>query len=217
MSSREIEEGMSEIHGHIVDLLETLNDRMDEPRLDEVVENGGTRQSANLGQLPERCVEDALIWPTLDTLGFEYTPQPYYPVGDDNEQPDFSIDNLSETVIGENKSVNRFSTARDDIEVYLDTQRYEYGIATDDLRWGMYAIDTDESGRAELVNLIEEQDLMPAVQRVARDRGFVSYNKELQSEGTVDTMLGRSTRRSITMMFAGPSAASRSSTTSIWR
>ena len=191
MSSREIEESISEIRGHIVDLLDTLDDRMADPRLDEIVENSGTLRSANLGQLPERCVEDALIWPTLETLGFEYTPRPYYPVGADDEQPDFSIDNLSETVIGENKSVNRFGTARDDIESYLDTQRYEYGIATDGLRWGMYAIETDGNGRAELVDVIEEQDLTPAVQRIARDRGLVSYNKELQSEGTVDAVLGR--------------------------
>jgi hypothetical protein len=191
MSSREIEESISEIRGHIVDLLDTLDDRMADSRLDEIVENGGTLRSANLGQLPERCVEDALIWPTLETLGFEYTPRPYYPVGDADEQPDFSIDNLSKTVIGENKSVNRFSTARDDIEAYLDTQRYEYGIATDGLRWGMYAIETDESGRAELIDVVEEQDLTPAVQRIARDRGLVSYNKELQSEGTIDAVLGQ--------------------------
>jgi hypothetical protein len=190
MSSREIEESIDEIRGHIVDLLDTLDDRMAEPRLDEIIENGGTLRSSNLGQRPERCVEDALIWPTLESLGFEYTPRPYYPVGDDDERPDFSIDNLSETVIGENKSVNRFATARDDIESYLDTRRYEYGIATDGLRWGMYAIETDDNGRAELVGIIEEQDLTPAVQRIARDRGLVSYTKELQSEKTVDAALG---------------------------
>ena len=191
MSSQEIKESISEIRGNIVDLLNTLDNRMADPRLDEIVENGGTLQSANLGQLPERCVEDALIWPTLETLGFEYTPRPYYPVGADDEQPDFSIDNLSETVIGENKSVNRFGTARDDIESYLDTKRYEYGIATDGLRWGMYAIETDENGRAELIDIVEEQDLTPAVQRIARDRELVSYNEELQSEETINAILGR--------------------------
>ena len=134
MSSREIEESISEIRGHIIDLLDTLDDRMADHRLDEIIETGGTLRSSNLGQLPERCVEDALIWPILETLGFEYTPRPYYPVGSDDEQPDFSIDNLSETVIGENKSVNRFGDARADIESYLDTRRYEYGIATDGLR-----------------------------------------------------------------------------------
>ena len=55
----------------------------------------------------------------------------------------------------------------------------------------MYAIETDGNGRAELVDVIEEQDLIPAVQRIARDRGLVSYNKELQSKGTVDAVLGR--------------------------
>lgn len=190
MSSQEIEGAISEIRSHIVDLLTTLDSRMNDPRLGEIVEHGGTLRSENLGQLPERCVEDTLIWPTLKTLGFESTPRPYYPVGNDDERPDFRIDNLSETVIGENKSVNRFSAAKGDIESYLDTRRYEYGIATDGLRWGMYAIEADDNGRARLVEVVEEQTLTPAVQRIARDRGLVSYNDELQPEKTVEGVLG---------------------------
>lgn len=190
MSSQEIEESISEIRGHIVDLLTTLDEQMADSRLDEIVESDGTLESANIGQLPERCVEDALIWPTLETLGYECTPRPYYPVGDDDEQPDFRIDNLSKTVIGENKSVNRFDAAKSDIESYLDSRRYEYGIATDGFRWGMYAIEADGNGRAELVDVVEEHDLTPAVQRIARDRGLVSYTEELQSDETVESALG---------------------------
>lgn len=190
MSSQEIEGAISEIQGHIVDLLTTLDARMDDLRLDEIVEHGGTLRSENVGQLPERCVEDTLIWPTLETLGFECTPRPYYPVGDDDERPDFRVDNLSDTVIGENKSINRFPEARSDIEAYLDTRRYEYGIATDGFRWGMYAIETDDNGRATLVEVIEEQNLTPAVQRIARDRELVSYNEELHTEETVEGVLG---------------------------
>jgi hypothetical protein len=190
MSSKEIEEGIAEIRGHIVNLLNTLDERMSDPRLDEVIENGGTLESKNLGQRPERCVEDALIWPILETLGFEYTPRPYYPVADNSEEPDFSIDNLSEEVIGENKSLNRFSVANDEMEVYLDTPRYEYGIATDGLQWGIYAIETDNRGQIELVEVIEEQDLTPAVQRIARDHDLVNYTEQLKREEAVDTVLG---------------------------
>ncbi|MDL0138807.1 hypothetical protein PNP85_04720 [Halobacterium salinarum] len=163
---------------------------MDEPRLSEIVEADGTLQSRNLGQTPERCVEDALIWPILETLGYEYTPQPYYPVGDSDEQPDFRIDNLSETVIGENKSVNNFETAQGDIEGYLDSRRYEYGLSTDGFRWGMYAIETDERGRADLVTVVEEQNIAPAVRRIARNQGLVSYTEQLQENGTVEGVLG---------------------------
>ena len=112
MSSQEIEEATTAIRSHVVDFLTTLDDQMDDPRLSEIVEAAGTLQSKNLGQTPERCVEDALIWPILETLGYEYTPWPYYPVGDSDEQPDFRIDNLSETVIGENKSVNHPSLVK---------------------------------------------------------------------------------------------------------
>ena len=190
MSSQEIEGAISEIRSHIVDLLTTLDAQMDDTQLDEIVEDSGTLRSENIGQRPERCVEDALIWPTLETLGFEVTPRPYYPVGDDDERPDFRVDNLSDTVIGENKSVNQFDAAKSDIESYLDTRRYEYGIATDGLRWGMYVVETDDGGRAKLLEVVEEQSLTPAVQRIARDRGLVSYNEELRTEESVEGVLG---------------------------
>jgi len=167
MSSQEIKEATTEIRSHIVDFLTTLDNQMDEPRLSEIIEADGTLQSENLGQTPERCVEDALIWPILETLGYEYTPRPYYPVGDSDEQPDFRIDNLSETVIGENKSVNNFEVAKGDIEGYLDSRRYEYGLSTDGFRWGMYAVETDERGRADLVTVVEEQNIAPAIRRIA--------------------------------------------------
>lgn len=193
MSSQEIEHAISEIREQIIEFLSMLDAQMDESRLDEVVEGDGTLESDNIGQLPERCVEDALIWPILGTLGFEVTPRPYYPVGDDDERPDFRVDNLtqtSETVIGENKSLNRFEVAKKDIRTYLDSQRYEYGIATDGLRWGMYEIETDKSGRAKLVDVVEEQNLKPAVQRIARSRDLVNYNEELQTESSVEAALG---------------------------
>lgn len=190
MSSQEIEEASSEMRSHISEFLATLDSRMDEQRLDEIIEAGGTLASENLNQLPERCVEDCLIWPVLETLGFEITPQPYYRSGDDNERPDFRIDNLAGVVIGENKSVNRFDEATSDLGLYLDSRQYEYGIATDGFHWGMYELEADEGGRAELVEIIEEQNIVPAVQRIARDEGLVSYNEELQTEVTVDGVLG---------------------------
>jgi hypothetical protein len=190
MSSQEIEEATTAIRSHIVDFLTTLDEQMDEPRLSEIVEADGTLQSKNLGQAPERCVEDTLIWPILEALGYKYTPRPYYPVGDSEEQPDFRIDNLSETVIGENKSVNNFETAKGDIEGYLDSQRYEYGVTTDGFRWGLYAVETDERGRADLVTVLEEQNIAPAVRRIARNQGLVSYTEELQENGTVEGVLG---------------------------
>jgi hypothetical protein len=113
MSSQEIEEATSEIRGHITEFLATLDSRTNEQRLNEIIEASGTLESKDLGQLPERCVEDCLIWPVLETLGFEFTPRPYYRSGDESERPDFRIDDLAETVVGENKSVNRFSGAEE--------------------------------------------------------------------------------------------------------
>lgn len=190
MSSREIEDATAEIRSHIVDFLDTLDERMKDPRLGEIIEEGKTLRSENLGQRPERCVEDALIWPILETLGFEVTPRPHYPYGDTDECPDFRIDNLAEVVIGENKSSNRFDEAKADIETYLDSRRYEYGIATDGFTWALFSVETNDSGRARLVEVIDEQSLALAVRRLARDRGLVNYTEELHSEATVEGILG---------------------------
>lgn len=191
MSSEEIEKATSEIQNHIVDFLEELDSRMDDPRLGEVVEHNGTLRSANLGQRPERLVEDALIWPILNTLGFEVTPQPYYPAGHESDCPDFRIDNLSDPVIGENKSTNRFGAAEDDIEGYLDSRRYEYGIATDGLRWGVYEIETDDNGRTKLNDIVDQHDLTPAVKRIVHKQDLVSYNEQLNTAESIEGVLGQ--------------------------
>lgn len=191
MSSEEIEEATSEIQNHIVDFLEELDSRMDDPRLGEVVEHNGTLRSANLGQRPERLVEDTLIWPILKTLGFEVTPRPYYPAGDGSECPDFRIDNLSDLVIGENKSTNWFEAAKGDIEAYLDSRRYEYGIATDGLRWGLYEIKTDDNGRTKLNDIVDEHDLTPAVKRIGHKQDLVSYNEQLNATESIEGVLGQ--------------------------
>lgn len=79
---------------------------------------------------------------------------------------------------------------KSDLERYLDSRRYEYGIATDGFRWGMYELEADSGGRAELVTVVEERDLVPAVQRIARNEGLVNYNEELQIGATVEGVLG---------------------------
>lgn len=191
MSSEEIEEATSEIQNHIIDFLEELDSRMDDHRFGEVVEHNGTLGSGNLGQRPERLVEDTLIWPILETLGFEVTPRPYYPAGDGSECPDFRIDNLSDLVIGENKSTNWFDDAKDDIEAYLDSRRYEYGIATDGLRWGLYEIKTDDNGRTKLKVTVDEHDLTPAVKRIGHKQDLMSYNERLDATESIEGALGQ--------------------------
>lgn len=191
MSSQEIEAATAEIRDHIEGFLDTLEVRMEEPRVDEVIEESESLDSENLSQRRERCVEDDLIWPILDTLGFDYTPRPYYPSGDENECPDFRVENLADRVIGENKSINQFGEAKNDLRTYLDSQRYEYGIATDGFRWAVYEVEADERGRATTVDVVAEQNIKPVVRRLARERGLVSYTEELQSESTVEGVLGR--------------------------
>jgi hypothetical protein len=191
MSSKEIETGTEQIRAHITGFLNTVESRMSEPRLTEILEDGETLQAQNLGQTPERCVEDTLIFPILESLGFEVTPRPYYPYGNTEDRPDFRIDNLAEIVIGENKSVNRFDEASSDMEEYLDSQRYEYGIITDGLRWALIELEAKEKAEAALNEVVTKQSIAPAIRRIARDRDLVDYTEEIHTSNTVDGTLGR--------------------------
>jgi len=160
-------------------------ERRDVPteRLSAVIEDGDELQGEDIGQQPERFVEDHLVFPVLDVLGYEVTPRPNsVAVGDEDEYPDFRVDNLSESVIGENKSVNDVATARMELRSYLNAEQHEYGFATDGLEWGVYGVDVDGTGDLHLDSVVSPQNLKPVVRHFARDREMVVYNDDLTGE-----------------------------------
>lgn len=180
--------GLRDEIGSFVELLET---RLPRSEVTDVVEHGATVTSGQLGQQPERCTEDHLIWGILSTLGYSVTPRPHYPAGDDDDYPDFRVDNLSDVVIGENKSINKYGAAKADLQAYLDSARYDYGIATDGLRWCVYELERGHHGDVELVSVVDEYDLTPVLRTVARQQEVVDYTDELERSGSIDQQLGQ--------------------------
>jgi hypothetical protein len=92
-------------------------------------------------QAPERFMEDYLIWEVLEILGYEYTPRPVEARNRTEEIPDFRIDNVTDDycLVGENKKLNQFESAEEDLESYLElVTRAVGGIATDGITWKLY-------------------------------------------------------------------------------
>jgi len=149
-----------------------------------VIEDGDDLAGSDIGQQPERFVEDHLIFPILDSLGYEVTPRPNSVAVGDDEYPDFRIDNLPEHVIGENKPLNDAATARAELRAYLDTAHHDYGIATDGFEWGLYDITIDSDGTATLEPVIPVQSMKPIIKHYARNQELVTYNDDLAGQAS---------------------------------
>jgi hypothetical protein len=184
MDSATVEDAVSDLFACVEAFLDEFERRdVSTERLTAVIEDGDELHGSDIGQQPERFVEDYLVFPVLDALGYEVTPRPNsVAVGDKDEYPDFRVDNLSESVIGENKSVNDTATARTELRSYLNAEQHEYGFATDGLEWGVYGVDVDGTGDLHLDPVVPPQNLKPVVQHYARERELVVYNDELARE-----------------------------------
>jgi hypothetical protein len=193
MDSATVEDAVSDLFTCIEAFLDEFEDRkIDTERLTAVIENGDKLRGADIGQQPERFVEDHLIFPVLDALGYEFTPRPNSTsIGDEDEYPDFRVDNLTESVIGENKSINDAATAKTELRSYLNAEQHEYGFATDGFEWGVYGVDVDGTGDLNLIPVVPPQNLNPIVQQIARKRELVEYNDELAGETDPQSELAR--------------------------
>jgi len=96
-------------------------------------------------QGPERFIEEHLIRDVAEALGYQYRPQPkgFEGLGDDT--PDFTITNVSVTVIGELKAPNRIEKAQSESISYLNQaeDRPLVGIASDGWTWIKYTAPQD--------------------------------------------------------------------------
>lgn len=94
-------------------------------------------KSSTLGQKQERCTEENLVWPILETLGYEYMTEAY----DQNENSyiDLQITNLNTELYGEVKPIGNYKDAMWDISSSTSTGivNNPYGIYTDGISWGI--------------------------------------------------------------------------------
>ena len=161
--------------------------------LSNVLRDGTYLKASQVGQQPERFVEKHLIWPTLDTLGYEIVEQPYgYPKWD-KTYPDFSVRNfdcgVACLVVGEVKTPNKFESAMDDIDEYLgkDLNEAAVGFATDGVEWVVKA----RPERSSEVTEVGTLDLRAVFEKLSRrHEEKQSYRKHAtrQSLGDVDAL-----------------------------
>ena len=193
MDSDTVETAVSDLFTCVEGFLNEFERRgVSTKRLTAVIENGDNLQGTDIGQQPERFIEDHLVFPILAALGYEVTPRPNsVAVGDEDEYPDFRVDNLSESVIGENKSINDAATAKTELQSYLNAEQHEYGFATDGFEWGVYGVDVDGTGDLNLVSVVSPQNIKPIIQHRARERELVEYNDELAGETDPQSQLAQ--------------------------
>lgn len=158
----------------ILRIIEGFSDELVERRvpahLEHVVRDGKYLKGSKIGQHPERFVEEQLVWPMLEVLGYEFWSQPHgYPKWD-STRPDFAVQNLDCgtecAVIGEVKTPNKFEYADEQIQEYLlrDLEEATIGFATDGIQWKVYARPEREAQPEDLAtaNFSMAFHIMPA-------------------------------------------------------
>lgn len=132
----------SEIRSILEDFVGDLHDKVDTHRLEELLKGEDSMTGADVGSKPESWTRKHLIRPLLDESGLEWEPEIH---GGGEGYPDFGVTNLDILVIGEEKSINKFEEAEEQIKEYLNNRAAsrgaEYGIATDGIQWTVYRIE----------------------------------------------------------------------------
>ena len=139
-------------------LLRVLEDFVDEigkrsctAHLETVLNDGHFLKGKNLGQKPERFIEDNLIFPTLHVLDHELRPRPvqYAPRWSHGRGiPDFALTTIPISkakqsdirLFGESKPPNKLNYARQDMETYLnkDLDFHAISLLTDGIEWELW-------------------------------------------------------------------------------
>ncbi|NUB91682.1 hypothetical protein HT576_11720 [Haloterrigena sp. SYSU A121-1] len=124
-----------------------LNEQAGEKHAAKVVLDGAVLRGSELNQKPERFIEEELIDPVMQVLGYEPRFQPTGFKGLGVRQPDFTALNLDVTNFGEVKKPGKIENAREESFEYLTmaTDRPIIGIATDGFVWILHtATKSDE-------------------------------------------------------------------------
>jgi len=116
---------MTDVADRVEDVLRSfsrsLSAALDDPhKFERVLKGKDEITSADVGQRPETFTENNLIFPLLDACGQNYNEQPYGEKGSQVVWPDFELLLDEPKVIGENKSLNKFSDGVSEVRDYLD-------------------------------------------------------------------------------------------------
>jgi len=148
--------------------IDEIGERGCTTHLESVTTNGKYLKGSKLGQLPERFVEDHLIFPVLQTLGHSVQPRPvqYAPKWNYGRGiPDFALTTITPDtakehgvrLFGEAKPPNKLGYAKEDVQEYLqkDLDFHAVVILTDGIKWELWLrprnepLELDEDGEYE--------------------------------------------------------------------
>lgn len=111
-------------------------------RLEDLLHGQESLTGADVGSKPEAWTRKHLIRPLLNASSLEWEPEIH---GGGEGYPDFGLTNLDVLVIGEDKSINKYEEAEEEIKGYLNNRAAsrgaEYGIATDGFQWTVYRVE----------------------------------------------------------------------------
>ncbi len=131
--------------------MDEVGNRRCSSHFESVTVNGKFLKGKQLGQKPERFVEDNLIEPVLETLGHSVLARPvqYAPRWSHGRGiPDFSLTTIPTATTKEHdvrlfveaKPANKLHYARDDIKEYLkkDLDLHALAVITDGIEWELW-------------------------------------------------------------------------------
>lgn len=134
------------VHKALTRFVTSFEQRAPADHATDVLYDDAVLDGREIGQAPERFVEEHLIEPVAEALGYTYRPQPKGFSGLGGRIPDFTVLNAEPTVIGEIKKPNQIENAREESVEYLTmaTDRPVVGIATDGWTWIIHRADESE-------------------------------------------------------------------------
>lgn len=113
-----------------------------------VLDNDKYLKGKDLGQKPERFIEDHLIFPVLRSLGHSILPRPVRYAPKWEGVPDFCLTTIPIStakenhirIFGESKTPNKLKWAREDVDEYLNNDLDFHAITflTDGIEWEMW-------------------------------------------------------------------------------
>lgn len=165
----------NDIRSILEGFVDDLYAKVDAHRLEDLLQGEEVMTGGDVGSKPESWTRKHLIRPLLDECDLEWEPEIH---GKGEGYPDFGITNLDILVIGEDKPINNFEQAAEEVQDYLNnraaSQGAEYGIATDGITWTIYRIELggDYLNYADVATIDFREELL----ELARNKNYISQS-----------------------------------------
>ena len=134
----------------------------------------------NVKQPGERYIKEVLLWPLLDTLGYEIRIESF--LGQSDKQADFRFINTKRLVIGECKSPNKYEKAIQDVRDNILNADYdpEYAVVTDGFNW-MFITFPEPITKTTQPEIIESHDIRGVIGSRMEFKGCMKNQRDISN------------------------------------